>query len=318
MTLGQKIKKARSESNLTQKELADTLGVTFQTVSKWENDTTEPDLATLRMLAKTLGCSLEYLVQEDEEDENSPLPPPPEEENNPLPEPEENPLPPIIPIVPPTPPEPHVIGRCVDCGNEIIEGSPVHNVERRSALGIKEIVTVCEDCFRKTEEEIQRRTRELEEANKPKPKVQKGGFFHKITDRNDRKPLIWAIVLGIIALITTLVVCIVNYSQVGLGWTIGAPLIAGYTVMATIYCIFTMSYVSDIFMGVAGWSIRFPGLIFGWSLDGIMWLIAMKILFFLLGIFISITTFLFAVILSAFFSIFTFIPLLIYNKSHYE
>ena len=42
MTLGQKIKKLRIEKNLTQKDLADRLYVTFQTVSKWENDENEP------------------------------------------------------------------------------------------------------------------------------------------------------------------------------------------------------------------------------------------------------------------------------------
>lgn len=35
MTLGAKIKKLRNEKNLTQKDLADQVHVTFQTVSKW-------------------------------------------------------------------------------------------------------------------------------------------------------------------------------------------------------------------------------------------------------------------------------------------
>ena len=69
MTLGQRIKKARTDANLTQKTLADELNVTFQTVSKWENDTTEPDLSTLRALAKLLGCKIEYLISDDEEAE---------------------------------------------------------------------------------------------------------------------------------------------------------------------------------------------------------------------------------------------------------
>ena len=43
MTFGQKLKKLRTEKNLTQKDLADQLHVTFQTVSKWESDINEPD-----------------------------------------------------------------------------------------------------------------------------------------------------------------------------------------------------------------------------------------------------------------------------------
>lgn len=56
MTLGQKIKKLRNEKNLTQKELADQIYVTFQTVSKWEKDENEPDVATLRELRNYLAA----------------------------------------------------------------------------------------------------------------------------------------------------------------------------------------------------------------------------------------------------------------------
>ena len=66
MTLGQKIKKLRSDKNLTQKELADQLYVSFQTVSKWESDLNEPNLSTIRQIAKLFDCSLEYLINEDE------------------------------------------------------------------------------------------------------------------------------------------------------------------------------------------------------------------------------------------------------------
>ena len=68
MTLGQKIKKLRVEKGLTQKDLADQVFVTFQTVSKWEKDENEPDVSTLRELAKLFGCSLDYLLSEDEDE----------------------------------------------------------------------------------------------------------------------------------------------------------------------------------------------------------------------------------------------------------
>ena len=48
MTLGQKLKKLRTDKGLTQKDLADQLHVTFQTVSKWESDINEPAFSTLK------------------------------------------------------------------------------------------------------------------------------------------------------------------------------------------------------------------------------------------------------------------------------
>ena len=66
MTLGQKLKRLRTDKNLTQKALADHLHVTFQTVSKWENDENEPDIATLKELAKLYECSLDFLLSEEE------------------------------------------------------------------------------------------------------------------------------------------------------------------------------------------------------------------------------------------------------------
>ena len=68
MTLGQKIKKFRNEKHLTQKDLADQLNVSFQTVSKWENDENEPDIYTLKELSKTFNCSLDCLLSNEEED----------------------------------------------------------------------------------------------------------------------------------------------------------------------------------------------------------------------------------------------------------
>ena len=69
MTLGQKLKKLRTDKSLTQKDLADQLHVTFQTISKWENDENEPDISTLKELAKLYDCSVDYLISEDEQEQ---------------------------------------------------------------------------------------------------------------------------------------------------------------------------------------------------------------------------------------------------------
>lgn len=64
MTFGQKLKKARIEKKVTQRFLAEKMHVSYQTISKWENDINEPNLAAIRELSKLLGCSIEYLISD--------------------------------------------------------------------------------------------------------------------------------------------------------------------------------------------------------------------------------------------------------------
>ncbi len=51
----------RKKSGLTQEELADRLGVTFQAVSKWETAKSAPDISFLPDLADAFGCSIDDL-----------------------------------------------------------------------------------------------------------------------------------------------------------------------------------------------------------------------------------------------------------------
>ncbi len=61
-TLGQRIAALRREKGLKQDELAESLGVSPQAVSKWENDQTCPDISLLPLLAKILGVSVDELL----------------------------------------------------------------------------------------------------------------------------------------------------------------------------------------------------------------------------------------------------------------
>ena len=62
MTIGKRIALLRKEKGLTQEELANTMGVSPQAVSKWENDQTCPDISALPKLAKLLGVSVDELL----------------------------------------------------------------------------------------------------------------------------------------------------------------------------------------------------------------------------------------------------------------
>ena len=65
MTLGEKITKQRKELNYTQEQLADILGVSRQSISKWESDIAYPETDKLIELGKLFDCSMDYLLKED-------------------------------------------------------------------------------------------------------------------------------------------------------------------------------------------------------------------------------------------------------------
>lgn len=61
MELGNKIKTLRLRAGMTQEMLADELGVTFQTISKWENNVCAPDIAMLPRLSVYFGVTIDEL-----------------------------------------------------------------------------------------------------------------------------------------------------------------------------------------------------------------------------------------------------------------
>ena len=65
MTLGEKIFRFRTDKNLSQGDLSDILGVSRQSVSKWENDAAIPDLDKIIKLAEVFGITIDELVKGD-------------------------------------------------------------------------------------------------------------------------------------------------------------------------------------------------------------------------------------------------------------
>jgi DNA-binding XRE family transcriptional regulator len=67
MTLGQKITALRKARGMTQEELSEMVGVTRQTISKWELDTSTPDLQYLCKLCDLFGVTADYLIRPERE-----------------------------------------------------------------------------------------------------------------------------------------------------------------------------------------------------------------------------------------------------------
>lgn len=71
MTLGERIYRLRNDRNMTQEQLAEKLGVTRQSISKWEGDLVKPEIDKLKAIAKLFEISLDELIS-DEAGEKTP------------------------------------------------------------------------------------------------------------------------------------------------------------------------------------------------------------------------------------------------------
>ena len=61
-SFGKTLAKLRKERKLTQQELADLLNVTNKTISKWETNTTAPDIDTLKRISQVLKVPVDVLL----------------------------------------------------------------------------------------------------------------------------------------------------------------------------------------------------------------------------------------------------------------
>ena len=72
MTFTEKLTGLRRKSGMSQEQLADRLGVTRQSVSKWEGGTAMPELVKLISLSELFGVSVDYLVKDWMEEPDNP------------------------------------------------------------------------------------------------------------------------------------------------------------------------------------------------------------------------------------------------------
>ncbi len=61
-TINLRIRELRHKKKITQQELADIVGVSFQTISKWENGGAMPDITYLPILAEYFDVSVDQLI----------------------------------------------------------------------------------------------------------------------------------------------------------------------------------------------------------------------------------------------------------------
>lgn len=308
MTLGQKIKQYRTETGLTQKDLVEQLNVAFQTVSKWENGTTEPDIYTLKQLAKLFHCSVDDLINENEVQEakeepqvivSGPAPVPVVEHKTVIVEEKHVHL---------HPGELHVCARCKkDIQPDDLDIEHVPHEERSGRI---KHVTYSDayyhkDCLVLTRKERADNERKQKQA---------------VASKAKKKCFGWGIAAGVLALVISLVAMLTaGRQQINPGLAVVYSILIGYAGFADLYCILSGSYIDDVFTDIFTWSIKFPGVIFSWSWGGFAWLIAIKILFAILGFLFGLFAAGLAIVVSALLASVSFPFILIHNvKTQYE
>ncbi len=290
MGIGAKIKEFRIKSNLTQKDLADKLFVTYQAVSRWENDDAEPSYDTLKQMCKIFNCTTDELfgfseekkeVEENQVEHNEEV-----KENN---EGEIHPVPEVKPI----------LGVCEMCKKSIYENSDLKRIQVSVRSGraheIKQKI-LCEECNNKRiEKDKENQKKELTYECEQILKKRRHSF-------------IWATVVAVALFCLSIFFFVKMPYYYGLA-TLGAALV-GYTLVGTL--ILDNTFVADLWSELASLGcIKLPGIIFTLDFDGIKFFIIVKIIFAIIGSLLSILALIFATLVAGVISLVVY-PIALY------
>lgn len=278
MTLGKRLSTFRKLAGLTQQQLSEKLSLSPQAISKWENDLSEPDIATLRALANLYEVSLGELV-----DLQGGFPDPLGDSQD-------------------APAEQAAINDTASMRVMLNSDNP-----ESAPFGTSTSVAT-DDIATKVADELENR----EKTRKKKEEAERKDAEHKRRGVIMTKSLIWAIVVGSIVAVVLAVLSgmaiIEDYDTGKLFVAIGFT----YAFSAFAFCMFFDTWVKDVFLWFSTKVISFPGLIFEWSIDGFIWLIGMKLLFALIGFLFGVLMFILGVVVASVVAMFVFPWLIIH------
>lgn len=253
--LKENIKKMRSEKGLTQKELADMLHVTAQAVSRWENGDVEPSVNTIKEMAKIFGVSTDKLLGDE-------IAATAEAEQN----------------------------------DENIEEKILEKVEKRLEQAAAPVLAVCEQCNKPIYEgkDIVRftsggRTRTNHVICKSCDEINKKKAYENAVRYSKQcriRSYVWGGIISAVALSLWLILALSGeYGDTAL--VIG--IIASVLAFPFSSCLFLKNnFVGDMVESICLFGfIKFPGLIFTLDLDGIIWLLTVKLLFWIIGFIVA-------------------------------
>lgn len=267
--IGENIKRLRTTNGLTQKELAEKLFVTAQAVSRWENNEVEPSATTLYEMSKIFGVSIDELFGKSA--------PEVKVEKEVVVEKE---------IVYTEPKQ--IIAVCSQCNKVIYKESDIIR-----GTGDNPNAAICKKC---NDKNIAQR-KAIVEAN------HKAEVSYGVKQR--KKSFVWGGILS--GLVLALTIWILSATSVKPGaYAIGV--LFAVSIFTFVSCLFLKNnFVGEMVMEIISWGfVKFPGVIFGLSIDGCLFFLAVKLLFWLLGMLLACTATVLAFVLGAVVSIFVY------------
>jgi len=275
---GKKISELRKKNNLTQADLGAKLNVSAQAVSKWENGLSEPDIQSLKNLCIIFNISLDELL---------------DVETQPAKPTESESIEKTSNVNTTTTPEQAVkiiYGYCEKCkkpvGPNEYQVTDLRYTEKGSVVNDSKQHVFCNNCHKVLLADQKKQQEQDRQFQNERNKLEKKSSL--------KKGLLFGILFALIGAIVTFSAYFYNPSLKLLLFAIFTT-IGSYMLSALM---FWDCYVTDVFAFFCR-SFKAPfGLIFQLSLDGIIWLITVKlalwiicgllsVLFFLVGLFVS-------------------------------
>ena len=290
MNVATKIVKLRKAKGMTQSALGKELNVTYQAVSKWERDESQPDFDTICKIAKIFGVPISYFENDGcdtdeaaaadgacgvatERDEQSCA----DEKAD-------------------------MLGVCTACGRILRDGDQDGTDGK----------LLCKACAAQARAKAEKARLEEERVKADKIKKQAAAEANMRAKFTKRVALACAIggLIALGSLITFVIGAVYDDGTVGVTMSVCMCIFVPIMVFTWVFQLFW----DGVARSVTCWGlqvIKLPGIIFSADLDGLIFLIVMKILLTALSWIISILLICATSILGMIVSVFTFIPLLI-------
>ncbi|MBO5883769.1 MAG: helix-turn-helix domain-containing protein [Clostridia bacterium] len=250
---------------MTQKNLADKLFVSSQAVSRWENGEVEPSISTIMELAKIFEVSTDEIIglETNKSSDNESQTKKEEKQNT-------------------QEPPRQFLAVCEQCNRPIYNSNEIIRKEGK---------VFCPECNKKNNEK-----KRFMEENRRLLEIESAKNRRLLEIESAKKRRILSFIFGGLGAIVALIIILTTKNafteSINIVPTAIFTPISIFTFISC--CILNNNFVGHMFLSIATWSIKLPGLIFTFDLDGCLWFIGMKILFAILGFIFGILAFLLA------------------------